>query len=128
MSFLFNFQKNYDVLKSKSPCILLNKNVNFNWNETKSKIQNPRETNRVFQSSYKNRKLKVKLWWAGARKRKKKAFFVPFILFKGKHLCFISMHGVLNTFWEYALTRIYTLKTLLHTLFCLLRTFCALLM
>ena len=31
-------------------------------------------------NSYKNRKLKVKLWWAGARERKKRAFFVPFIL------------------------------------------------
>ena len=29
-------------------------------------------------SSYKNRKLKVKLWWAGARKRKKRAFSVLF--------------------------------------------------
>ena len=31
-------------------------------------------------SSYKNCKLKVKLQWVGARKRKKRAFFVPFIL------------------------------------------------
>ena len=37
----------------KSPCILLNKNVNFNKNDTKSKMGNPihsfRETNRVPQ-------------------------------------------------------------------------------
>ena len=32
-----NFERNYDLLKSKSPCILLNKNINFNKNETKSK-------------------------------------------------------------------------------------------
>ena len=31
-------------------------------------------------SSYKNRKLKVKLWLVGAGERKKRAFFVPFIL------------------------------------------------
>ena len=31
-------------------------------------------------SSYKNRKLKVKLWSIGALERKKRAFFVPFIL------------------------------------------------
>ena len=31
-------------------------------------------------SSYKNRKLKVKLWWVGAGKRKKRASFVPLIL------------------------------------------------
>ena len=29
-------------------------------------------------SWYKNRKLKVQLWWVGARERKKRAFFVPF--------------------------------------------------
>ena len=28
--FFFFFEKNYDVLKSKSPCNLLNKNINFN--------------------------------------------------------------------------------------------------
>ena len=32
----------YDVLKSKSPCFfLLNKNINFNVNERKSKMENP---------------------------------------------------------------------------------------
>ena len=28
--YYFNFERSYDVLKSKSPCILLNKNINFN--------------------------------------------------------------------------------------------------
>ena len=37
---------NYDVLKSKSPCILLNKNINFNKNETESKIENPTQFQR----------------------------------------------------------------------------------
>ena len=32
--------KRIDVLKSKNPCILLNKNINFNKNETKSKMEN----------------------------------------------------------------------------------------
>ena len=31
-------------------------------------------------SSYKNRKLKIELWWVGACERKKRAFFVPLIL------------------------------------------------
>ena len=35
----FNFERNYDVLKSKSSCILLNKNINFNKNETESKMK-----------------------------------------------------------------------------------------
>ena len=34
------FERNYDVLKSNSECILLNKNINFNVNEMKSKIEN----------------------------------------------------------------------------------------
>ena len=43
-------------------------------------------------SSYKNRKLKVKLWWVGARERKKRAFFVPFILSEGIffNICVLS--------------------------------------
>ena len=39
--YYFNFEKNYDVLKSKIPYILLNKNINFNKNETESKMENP---------------------------------------------------------------------------------------
>ena len=31
-------------------------------------------------SSYENHKLKIKLWWAGAHKRNKRAFFVSFIM------------------------------------------------
>ena len=41
------------MTKYKSPCILLNKNVNFNKNETKAKMEYParsfRETNLVLQ-------------------------------------------------------------------------------
>ena len=102
----FNFEKNYDVLKSKTPCILLNKNINFNKNETESRMKNPTHSFKrrtLCFSSYKNRKLKVKLWWVGARKRKKRAFlyrlFCPKKFFL--HLCFISMCSVLNTLPEY---------------------------
>ena len=49
----FDFERNYDVLKSKSPCILFNKNINFNETETESKMENPthtfRETNLVLK-------------------------------------------------------------------------------
>ena len=49
----FNFERSYNVLKSKSPCILLNKDINFNKNGTKSKVENPthrfREMNLVLQ-------------------------------------------------------------------------------
>ena len=49
----FNFERNQDVLKSKSPCYLLNKNINLNKIEGESKMENLthtfRETNLVLQ-------------------------------------------------------------------------------
>ena len=49
----FKLERSYDVLKSKSPCILLHKNINFDKNEPKSKTENPthsfRETNLLLQ-------------------------------------------------------------------------------
>ena len=51
--YYFDFERNYGVLKSKSPCILLNININFNENETESKMVKPthsfKETNLVLQ-------------------------------------------------------------------------------
>ena len=51
--YYFHFERNYDVLRSKNPCILLSKNINFNKNKTESKMENPadsfREMNLVFQ-------------------------------------------------------------------------------
>ena len=51
--YYFKFETDYDVLKWMRPCILLNKNVKSNKNETESKIKNPthrfRETNLVLQ-------------------------------------------------------------------------------
>ena len=42
--------------------------------------------------SYKNRKPKAKLWWAGSRERIKRAYFVPFILSEGNffNICVLS--------------------------------------
>ena len=37
----FCFERNYDVLTLKSPCFLLNRNTNFNKDETESKMENP---------------------------------------------------------------------------------------
>ena len=61
--YYFYFERNYDVLKSKSPCFLLNKNISFNKNETELQ--------------------RVKLWWVGALEGRKSALFVTFILSKG---------------------------------------------
>ena len=51
--YYFNFEKNYGILKLKSPCILLNKDISFNKNKTESKMENPtnsfRDTNLVLQ-------------------------------------------------------------------------------
>ena len=51
--YYINFERNYGVLKPKSPCILLNKIINFNKNETESKMENPihgfRKKNLVLQ-------------------------------------------------------------------------------
>ena len=43
-------------------------------------------------SSYQNQELKVKLGWAGARKRKETAFFLTFILSNGNlsNICVLS--------------------------------------
>ena len=40
----FIFDRNYDILKSKCRCFLLNKNINFNKIETESKMENPTHT------------------------------------------------------------------------------------
>ena len=88
--YYFNFERNYDVLMSKSSCIFLNKNITFNKNETESKMQNSthgfRETS---FTSCKNRKLKVKLWSVGACKRKKRAFFCTAYFVRRKILMYV---------------------------------------
>ena len=81
--YYFNFERSHNVLKSKIPCILLNKNINFNKHETESKWKIPHtvfERQTLCISSYKNHKLTVKLWRVGACERKQTESFVPFIL------------------------------------------------
>ena len=55
VAFPFIYERNFDVLKSKSPCFLFNKNVNFNKNEMELKMENPtqafRYTNFVLHSA-----------------------------------------------------------------------------
>ena len=51
--YYFNFERNFNVLKSENTWILLNKNINCNKKESDWKMENPtytiRETNLVFQ-------------------------------------------------------------------------------
>ena len=70
----FQFERNNDVLKSESPCLLLNKNINFNIKETELKMENPthsfREINLVFQLIYKwHIKSKTAMSWSLWKKR-----------------------------------------------------------
>ena len=63
--YFFNFDRNYDILKSESPCILLNKNMNLKKKKKKNGTKNGkscsfREKNLVLQF-IKNNNLKVKL-------------------------------------------------------------------
>ena len=51
-------------------------------------------------SSYKNHKLRIKLWWVGARERNKRLFFVPFLLPEGNFfkICVLSQCTV---YWKH---------------------------
>ena len=116
---LFSFWKElwrfYRIIwiKPKSPCILMNKNINFNQNEKESEMENLSDSSRTLCfGSHKKCKLKVKLWWAGTCKKKKRTFFVPFVCPKKffEHFSFILMYNVLNTLSEY--TYFYTTKNI----------------
>ena len=51
--YYFNFERKYDILKSKSPCILLNKNINFSKNQMKLEIENPTNSFREISTANK---------------------------------------------------------------------------
>ena len=73
--YYFNFEINFEVLMSKSLYFLLNKNINLIKTKRNRKLKilhELLERQTFWYSSYKNRELKVKLWWAGARERKKR--------------------------------------------------------
>ena len=57
--YYLDFERNYDVLKSNNPCILLNKNINFNKNETELKMENP--THRIEDTSKLHRPSRIRL-------------------------------------------------------------------
>ena len=100
--------------------ILLNKNINFIKTKRNRKWKIPHtvlERRTLCFSSYKNSKLKVKLWWVGARERKKRAFFVPFILSEGNffNICVLSQCIVYWIHFQNIHTFTYQ-KTSLHTL------------
>ena len=119
----FDFERNYDVLKSKRPCILLSQNINFNKKETESKMENPPHTvlerRTLCFSSYKNRKLKVKLMSWSSQKRKE-SNFVLFILSEGIffNICALPHCVMCWVHFQNVYTFTYQ-KTLFHAILCL---------
>ena len=114
----FNFERTYDVLKSRSPYILLKKKI-FNKNETESRMENLthifRETNFLLQLIKESQiKSKTVISWK-SRKKKVCLFCTVYFVQKKcfKHLCFISF-----VFYFGMYTFTYQ-KTLPHTIFCL---------
>ena len=96
-SIILVLKRNYDFLKWKSPCILLNKNIGFNKNETESKLENLthsfRETNFVLQLIQES-KIKSKTVVSWSLQKKKEGIFWTIYFAQRKnfqHLCFISM-------------------------------------
>ena len=103
---LFNFERSYDVLKSNISCILLNKNINFDKNGMKSKMESPThsfsETNLVLQL-IRESQIKSKTWWVRACGRKRGHFFYRLFCPKGRfwRFVFYLMYIVMNTLSEY---------------------------
>ena len=89
-------------------------------NQTKKMPHTVLERRTLCFSWYKNHNLKAKLWRARARERKKRAFFVPFILSEGNffNICVLSQCIV---YWiHFQNKHTFTCqKKLLQTLSCL---------
>ena len=103
----FNFERNYYVLTSKSPVILLNKNINFNKNKTELKMKNPThgfgETSLALQLILKSQiKSKTVMSWSSQTKKEDNICTVSFARRKFFNIFFISMYSVMNTLSEYA--------------------------
>ena len=116
----FNFERNYDVLNSKSPCILLTKTETLIKAKQNRKWKIPHKVleRTLCFSSYKNRKLKVKLRWVGARGRKERAFLVPFILSEWNYFNICVLSQCIVHWIHFQNIHIFTYqKTILHTLF-----------
>ena len=72
----------YGIVKSKNPYFLLNKIINFNKNETESKM----ERWILCFSAFKNRELKVKLWWVGDRLFYQEEVFLTFAFYLNEYI------------------------------------------
>ena len=116
------FERNYNVLKSKSLCFLLKQNINFHKNETESKMENLRygfrEMNFVLQleSEWQIKKSKTVMRCSS---RKKKGRVFDNVCFARKNVFSICILLQFIVYWInfqniYAFTY---QKVLLHKLF-----------
>ena len=118
--YYFNFERNYGILKVKSPCVLLKKTLiktkrNRKWKFSYTLL----EKQGMYLSSCKNHELKVTLWWVGASERKISAFFVQ-SLFCPKEIFSTFVFFTQYIFYWINFQNIHTFtyrKALLHTLF-----------
>ena len=116
----FNFERSYDVLKSKSSYILLNKSINFNKNRTESKMENPthtfRETNLVFHLIQESQiKSKTVMSWISRKKKESIFCIVYFVRREFFNISFLSQCLVYWIHFQSIHTFTYQ-KILLHTL------------
>ena len=58
--YFFHIERNYNVLKTKSLCFLLNNNINFNKNETELKMEN--HTHIVLEERLERKGWKLEVW------------------------------------------------------------------
>ena len=117
----FNFERNYDVFKSKNPCILLNKNIKSNKNKQELKMENPHtvlERLTLCFSWYKNRQLKKNCDEMELAKEKRGHFLYCLFCPKEIFFEFVSTLFVCKVYWIH-FQNIHTFayqKTLLHAL------------
>ena len=117
--YYFNSERNYDVFKSKSPCFLLNKNINFTkmkWNRKHSF----REKNVVLQL-IKESQIKSKNCDELDLAKEKRGHFCAAYFVRRNYFdsCVLLQCIVYWIHFQNIYTFIYQ-KTLLHTLNCLL--------
>ena len=100
--YYFSSQRDYDILKSKSPYVLLYKNYTFSKNETEPKMEKPTHVFR--ETNFKKQRIKSKtvMSWISWKKKECILWEVYFVWKTFlQHLCFISMHTVLDKLSEY---------------------------
>ena len=120
--YYFNFERSYDILKSRTPCTSLNKNTNFDKSETESKMENPthsrRETRLVFQLIWElSIKSKTMMSWSSLKKKEgilcavyfvRTKFFWNICVLSQCIVCWIHFHNMHTFTYQ---------KTLPHTRF-----------